>query len=312
MSKDPKDEDNYLAKIEENYKQVEERSRHVQQIANENTKAAVIGQKQIQFLRAELPKYRAIGEACPEFQSLVSPDGSWAQQALQDSENALTGLVQADNALNQTSYLIGTTVSTISMVGHAAISGVNLLSAQYPESRIFVTYQLQDPKPFFDRTDSEALSRLLAEYDSELEAERRGAWDAFYSSSNAKSSQSSHSMRDVLRKFINEHAPNDAVKKATWWTKADNTKDGVSLKQRLRLLAYGPTADASQPELDLMVAEIKEFERSYKLLSKTAHGSKEAETAIEASMKAAEQLILLILRRRALQVNVSEDVAVSD
>jgi len=300
MSTNSKEKFINVQKLGENYKKIEEKGRKIQEIANEVTKAAAIGQKQLQFLRSELPKYEAVGDSCPEIQRLLPADDLWAQRAVEDSENALTRIEQAGSTLHQTINLIGTSVSTISVVGNMAVSGINWLSAQYPESQIFVTYQLQDPKPFFDSTDSEAVSKLLGEYDPELESERRGAWDAFYSSSNAKRSQSSHSMRDVLRKFISKHASNDAVKQAAWWTIAGDAKDGVSLKQRLRLLAYGPTADASQSELDFMVGQLEEFERSYELLNKAAHGSKQAETSIEASMKAAEQLLILILRRRVL------------
>lgn len=100
-------------------------------------------------------------------------------------------------------------------------------------------------------------------------------------------------MRDLVRKVISKHASNEKVKLAAWWSKAPSTKDGVSLRQRLRLLAYGPTAEANETELALI-------EHSYELLNKTAHGSKQPENAIEASMKSAEQLLLLILRRRVL------------
>lgn len=295
-----------LEKLKENLKKLEEEGRKVQQQANEATKYAATGRKQVEFLEVELPKYKAIAEASPDFRKLLPQNDSWTQQAVKDSENALTGLMQAGHDLNRSFNFIGTAVSNVTSVGTSAISELYWISEQHPESRIFQSYQLQDPKPFVESTDDEILSKLLAEYDPELEHERQGAWQAFYSSSDAKDSQSSHSMRDVVRKFINKHASNDDVKKAKWWTEVEGTKDGVSVRQRLRLLAYGPTGEASEAELDLMEQQLEKFERSYKLLNKAAHGSKQAAAAIEASMKSAEQLILLVLKRHALTTKPPE------
>ena len=222
--------------------------------------------------------------------------------------------MQAESTLNQTVIFVGTASSTVSVVGSMAASGI-FLTAQYPGSQIFHTYHLQDPKPVFDSTDSDAVSNLLEEYDPELEKERRGTWQTFFSSSSANRSQAAHSMRDVLRRLISKHASNDVVKLANWWTLAEDTKDGVSLKQRLRLLAYGPTADATQEELNFMATKVAEFEESYTLLNKTVHGSKQAERAVEEWMKSIEQLILLILRRRQLNITVSDaldEIGMSD
>lgn len=103
---------------------MEEEARQIQARANEITRAAAIGQKQIQFLRTELPKYAAIGESSPEFRKLVPADDSWAQQAVKDSEIALQGLREAGTAVNQTTLLVGMTVSTVNVVGNSAISGI--------------------------------------------------------------------------------------------------------------------------------------------------------------------------------------------
>jgi len=305
MANDLKDDK--FQKLEDNYSQLEERSRTVQQIANEITKETALGRKRLEFLRSELSKYEAISKESPDLKKFLPADDSWLQQAIKDSDKAITGMMNAESTLNQTVTYVGTAVSTVSVVGSMAVSGVNLLTEKYPGSQIFCTYHLQDPKIVFDSTDSDAVSKLLEEYDPELEKERRGAWDTFFSNSSANHSQAAHSMRDVLRKLIRKHASNNAVKAASWWTWAESTEDGVSRKQRLRLLAYGATAEVSENELDFMTAKIEEFEESYDFLNKTAHGSKQTEVAIEGWMKSIEHLLLLILRRRKLSITPGTD-----
>jgi len=289
-----------LEKLDQNLGEIEEKTRTIQQRANETTQFVANSRKQVQFLGSEFPKYEAVAEAAPEFKERLPKDYRWVQQALKDSENALAGLAQAKRELDQSANYAMTAVSTVTSVGYSMISAVHWMDQQYPESGLFRTYRLQDPKVFRESTTSDILGRLLSEYDPDLERDRKGAWQAFHSGFDAKDSQSAHSMRDIIRKFILKHASNEIVKTAAWWTEAKDTDDGVSTRQRLRFLAYGPTAEANETELDFIQQQLDEFFRSYYLLSKAAHGSEQATAAIEASMKSAEHLLLLILNRRAL------------
>jgi hypothetical protein len=112
--------------------------------------------------------------------------------------------------------------------------------------------------------------------------------------------QASHSLRDVLRSLISKWASNDQVKKAIWWKPAPNTRDGVSPRQRIQLLLYGPSTLPQNPiELSLIESEVSKFTDDNTFLNSIAHGgSSNSTSAVEFAMKSIDNLILLILRTR--------------
>ena len=72
MGDDPKDEK--FQKLEENYSELEERSRTLQRIANEIAKETVFGRRRLEFFRSELPNYEAISEESPELKRFLPAD----------------------------------------------------------------------------------------------------------------------------------------------------------------------------------------------------------------------------------------------
>lgn len=287
-----------LEKLESNYEELEKAGRDLQEIGSVIVRSAVYGKRQSQFLKIELPKYRNITSSYPELKDHLYENESWISDAIDETNLALKGISIAGEKINQSLIGFDSTSASMATVGLEAITGISILEDKNPTIDFKKTYNLQEPKQFLEKLDSKAVADELSSYDADLEAMRQGAWKTFNSTSEARLSQAAHTMRDLLRLFITKYASNDDVKKAPWWEYDKKTKDGVSLKHRIRYLIYGNSTNYKPNNISFIEDQVKRFEEDYKLLSKVAHGKKSSDIAVESSMKSIEQLILLILQRR--------------
>lgn len=299
-----KDKREKTKSLKDNYEKIEKEGHRLQEQGTMIVKKAVSGKKQAEFLEEELPKYEKIAEQYPELSKRLNDDYRFIDLSIRNTNGVVSNLNSAVKIIEPVYHMLSTSVSTSGTAISAAISGVYRIEATHPEINFKEKYSLKDPSVFFKSSDTEELSKILNGFDSELESMRKGAWDVFYSNSESRLVQASHSMRDILRRFISKFATNDQVKRADWYKHEPDTNDGVSLKQRIRMLIYGTTKlDVDEEELKIIESQIIQFKDDYKYLSSSAHGSSKAEAnSIEASMKSMEYLLLLILQRRQAEL----------
>lgn len=292
--------DSKLKKLEMNYEALEKVGRNLQEKGATIVEIAVIGKKQAIFFERELPKFFEISMDYPQILNDLPTDDNWITRAIDVTDKALKNSQNAESILSEVTLTVSTSASTISTAGIAAISGEIKLELNYPKVDFRNIYDLQDPQIFLDNIGKKEIADMLASYDPDLEEKRKGAWQTFYSASSDRLSQAANTMRDLIRLFISKYASNDDVKKASWWENDPNTKDGVSLKQRIRFLINEGKSNADFEELKFIEGQVNRFENDFKSLNSIAHGSKRKETAVEASMKSIEQLLLLILQQRTI------------
>ena len=128
-----------------------------------------------------------------------------------------------------------------------------------------------------------------------MSARRRGAWDAFYSSSEDALAQAAHSMRDILASLVSQMGSNELVSESAWFDGSEKP----TLSDRVRLLLFGPSErHVESSELAAATAEISEFVTEDGQLKKVAHGSKSfSRERTKVSMEKTEELLYLIVSR---------------
>jgi len=223
---------------------------------------------------------------------------SWAASA-----NATIPVQPPQNIGQTRSYYlaIGTSVSSATVT----ISDVIQFESQsiVPEIEQFIPSEMK-----LDTEEEKELLGYLREFNkehpevSDLCSIREGAWQVLNSEIKTKSMLASHSIREILSKIISEGANNDKVMKAKWWKFDEVSKGGVSLRQRLRYLIFGPFVDSQdQKILETINSEVnKAFEADDKLI-KIAHGSSSNE--VEDAVYIIERVLLNIFRFRKLNEN---------
>jgi hypothetical protein len=226
----------------------------------------------------------------------------WAHLGIRDSTGALQKLNAGQETVAAAFETVQLSISSTTTAAISVASDVFMIAADHPGDALVERYEIRDPCPFFDGNDVAELESLLSSVDTQLAVRRRGAWETFHSGTADCLAQAAHSMRDVLGNLISKYASNRHVEVCDWWLAREQgtAQEEVSLRDRLRLLMYGPTlAPPDGQELHLLEAEIAEHVDRRELLINVAHGStKASSTAVETAMKGIESLMLLILRRR--------------
>jgi hypothetical protein len=179
------------------------------------------------------------------------------------------------------------------------IAAQNLLECAIdnaPEEKRFIFQSLAE-KPFKKPYSTEELDVLLDRFRKGLSARRRGAWDAFYSSSQDALPQAAHSMRDILALLVSQMGSNEMVLACAWF---DRSKE-PTLSDRVRLLLFGPSErHVETSEIVAATAEISEFVTEDGQLKQIAHGSKSfSRERTKISMEKTEELLYLILSQLA-------------
>lgn len=291
-----KDHNEDFRKLQQNFKEIEEIGFKFQEKGLDLVRYGKAGQKCAKFLKEELPKYEKVGREYPEFGTPLNTLLEWKEYALQKTNNEIPRLNKEINILDEISRGIQITVVSGNIVTHQVVSTINHTQIENPNMDIVRKYNIQKPKFIGVKEVEKELDGCLNKINPNLVKRRKGAWTTFYSVSSDKKAQAAHSLRDILSWIISQYAPNNEVKKAEWWEYQENTKDGVSLKQRLRFLLYGPKKSADEKELDIINSIVEECYKNYDKLKSIAHGSKKYDELIENIMHSMENTILMICR----------------
>jgi hypothetical protein len=190
-------------------------------------------------------------------------------------------------------------VSAISALSGVTISNVatqNLIAfaiGAAPETKkdIFVELVHKNlQRPFSE----EELDALLATFREELPKRRRGAWDAFYSSSEDALAQAAHTMRDILASIVAKRGSNERVQACAWF----DCSNKPVLSDRVRLLLYGAENNVPPKDIDFITSQVSEYVSDDGNLKKVAHGSQSLDCeSVSLAMKKIEELVYLILSR---------------
>jgi hypothetical protein len=199
-----------------------------------------------------------------------------------------------DSAANNLSVTLFPALTGVTFSNIAAQNLLECAIDNAPEEKRFIFQSLAE-KPLKKPYSSEELDVLLDRFRKGLSARRRGAWDAFYSSSEDALAQAAHSMRDILASLVSQMGSNELVSASAWF---DGSKK-PALSDRVRLLLFGSSeSHVESSEIEAATAEISEFVTEDGQLKQVAHGSKSfSRERTKVSMEKTEELLYLILSR---------------
>lgn len=294
------DERRKLDETEQSLKSIEDIGYKLQEQGSHLVKYARHGQVIIRHIRNDLEGYWQIGNDYPAFQTdlhnlSASIDYSW-QESIQLSSELSRRVAEIDKLTLDVSSTGTTTASALL----TTISGVEFIQEQTPETDIYEKYRIHKPPSVMHNEIQSELDKYLNEIDPQLVQRRQGCWITLRSISSDKMAQAAHTARDILAKLISKWAPNDEVKKAEWWEPVEDTKDGVSLRQRFRYLIYGPKDTVKdETELNIICTNVDKCFKDDQLLKKIAHGgTKRSIEAVESVIKEIEGIMLQIIKSR--------------
>ena len=139
---------------------------------------------------------------------------------------------------------------------------------------------------------------LLNSISPDLERKRQGAWQTFRSKNVDRISQSTNSLREVLRQLLDILAPEGKVINACWYVKP---KEGtpVRRKMRIRYALAGDSPDVSESTLKMIDSLSDAVESVYAKLSAQSHEEKSGEYLLaEGCLNACEAIMMLVLGSR--------------
>jgi hypothetical protein len=283
-----------LIELENQYNNIEEQGYSLQDKGQMIVKDSIKGKKSCNYLIDNLPNFILLSEKHPEMKNFLVELELKTEYELNESRQIGKMLADTTKHLN---FLVCSTsstsvsTSTDTMIG---ISSFNILKSKDPEISI--------KKPDFIDTEEfeKELDFELDKIDLSLSKRRRGAWETLYSSSQDKIPQAAHSIRDIFSHIISKYASNADVKKADWWKEDRQAKDGVSLRQRIRILLFGPKETiVNDNEIKVIEMNVNVCFHDDKFLKNIAHGSKKGNIDVVASkMRAMEGALLHILKSK--------------
>lgn len=245
--------------------------------------------------------YERITKDFPETKDDLNFISKWTSYGNKKLESNIQGLQEAEDLASRNI----TDITSVCLTGSSGYSGfksdVDEIRLENDLIDFDGTYPITIPSPPIPYTDiQQELDILLDEIGPELNQRRKGAWYVFHSGSPDKQAQAAHSMRDVLSVFISRWASNEDVKKAEWWKYANDTEDGVSLRQRIRFLLYGPyNVQGTDADVEIVEQTVAKYLDEDRFLKKVAHGSKKGTAElIESTMHSIESALLSILNMK--------------
>jgi len=289
-----------LGELRANFTTIEEVGYELQSYGRHLAETGAKGKEVVTFLEGELEKHERLANDYPDIADALNQQTEWLNAGVGTSSEVVATITGAQ-AMAKNAYSIAvSSLATTTATGTSFVAGVYELQSKHPDVDFQTQYGLSQVDSLIQAVDTVALDHLLDKLDPAFSKARRGAWDAFFSSSEAKLEQASHLMREVLTKLTSKFASNDHVRQADWWVEASDTEGGVSTRQRLRFLMYGPAhVGDKMPELDAVETEVDYYMRSRGLLLGVAHlRPVESEKAVELALRNVERLLLIILERR--------------
>lgn len=302
MSEDEiKDTRDDLGHLVENFEKCIDLGLHYQEKGQELVNLGKIGKGVAKHFNENYDSYERLAKDFPDTKPNLDFIGNWSSYGNKKLESNIQGLYKAQDLVSE--YL--TDIGSVCLSGSSGYSGyrsdIDEIRIEHDLVNFNETYHVTEPPPPIPFSNiQEELERLLNEIDLALNERRKGAWYAFQSGSPDKRGQAAHSMRDILSALISKWASNEDVKKAEWWECEENTRDGVSLRQRLRFLLFGPyNIDGSDSDLEIIEETVSKYFDEDKFLKKVAHGSKEGtDDLIESIMYSIESALLNIIKMR--------------
>ena len=199
--------------------------------------------------------------------------------------NSFSGYIheneQLTNSLKQASAEVQKYTNNLSTAGLIVSNYIYAAHAagQAYEPQKFQVYEppslqpIEKPAPN-SNVNENLLEDLLQEVDPILVEKRRGAWEAFYSTSSDRLSQATHSMREVIRLFLDNLAPEEKIKATSWYKPDKSAKSGITRKHRIRF-ALGGEGGVCSENILVMGTTL------YGELSNEAHSSNEPDVRRE-------------------------------
>ena len=283
-----------LIELHSQYKDFEEEGYSLQKKGQILVKKGVQGKKSCEYLLDTLSIFQENSESEPTLEIFLSDLDIKTEYELNENRQIGESLARSSIDLNFIVSNISSTALSTSTDSIIASNSIDLLKIYNPKIDIEEPYFL-DIKELEDELDNE-----LNEIDKSLSKRRKGAWDTLYSSSDDKLAQAAHTMRDIFSNIISLFASNEAVKNSDWWEEALNTKEGVSLRQRIRYLLFGPKENiVNDSEIRVIEINVNNCFNDDRFLKEIAHGSKKAtQELVESKLLSMESTILQILKTR--------------
>ena len=301
MDSNGKDDKNNLDNLENNYKKAEELGYKIQKDGLGLVRAGKMGQEIVSYFRQNEENMTDLeeGEKSSDLSKSIQHFRKWVEASTKTVPQQVHKLEElTGKEVFREVAMVNNSASSGYLAVSTLCSGIESFHDEYPQRNVYFEKAIDKPKLFYYRESVQDLDEKLEKINSDWPKRRKGAWDAFNSVSSDKLAQASHTMRDILSKLISKWASNDDVKRSGWWANADNTESGVSLKQRIRYLLYGPTDIINTQELENIYSQIDYCYEQDKLLKKVAHGSSRFRDRVEAAMKAIEMAMLSIINER--------------
>jgi len=156
-------------------------------------------------------------------------------------------------------------------------------------------------RPDFNRDSIERdLDQRLDELDpnNNLVKWRKGSWQSFYSGFFDGLKNACHSMRNILTHLLDNLAENDLVKQADWWICDENTRDGVSKRQKIRYLICEESDANIDSDLTIIENNVDQCKKIHDELCAVAHNKTGYEDSVKSYLRAMEDILLNILEYR--------------
>jgi len=139
---------------------------------------------------------------------------------------------------------------------------------------------------------------FLMTIDPQLERKRQGAWQTLEGSTSDRHAQAANSMRDVLSQLLDNLAPAEQVKEASWYMKP-KSGDPVTRAMRVRWAIAGNSTDVSSSTLEQIESLVKAVGSTYTKLSAEGHAREVGKDQISrACINTCESVIELIAASR--------------
>ena len=177
-----------------------------------------------------------------------------------------------------------------------------MIQTENEELDIYKKYNFQIPTALNRDYMLSELDYELSQIDNKLVLHRKGAWDAFNSTSRDKKLQAASSMRQILRALISKWASDEEVKNTKWWKNYKKKNDKIILKERLRFLLFGSNEIGDEYLLNKIKEQIELINKSDRKIQEIAHGSNKSLELVKSTMELIEDIVYSILVIRKLNL----------
>ncbi|MCK4357944.1 MAG: hypothetical protein KAW92_04250 [Candidatus Cloacimonetes bacterium] len=289
-----------LEKLYKKFGRIENQGYDIQEFGNALVNDGKIGQAYSKHFLNQLNNYEKLSNDFPEFNPYIQEIMKSSLYILDQLEQVEEKIFASQEHFSDVVLSVSTEVTGATGSLYLAESGINHLEIENPNINIHEKYNIQTPNILeYSRIENE-IDSYLFKIDPKLPERRKGAWTTINSTSLDKKAQAAHTMRDILSTIISKLASNAEVKKTEWWKPTPDKKSGVSLKQRIRFLLFGPKNEIENAdELENIENKVNKCFKEDSYLKSLAHGSKKGTVElIESIMHSMESTMLQIFKSK--------------